>query len=102
MRFAIGMTSNETKTWLVTGAGRGMGVDFARAALASGHNVVATGRNPDTVAGAVGEHDNVLVTRLDITDARSAEQKARLLLAQVEAHRELSTGLAHDDARVVA
>ena len=30
------------------------------------------------------------------------EDKARLLLAQVDAHRELSTSLAHDDARVVA
>jgi NAD(P)-dependent dehydrogenase (short-subunit alcohol dehydrogenase family) len=30
------------------------------------------------------------------------EQKAQLLLAQVEAHRELSTSLAHDDARVAA
>ena len=27
-----------------------MGVDFAKAALAAGHNVVATGRNPDAVA----------------------------------------------------
>jgi NAD(P)-dependent dehydrogenase (short-subunit alcohol dehydrogenase family) len=39
------MTSTDTKTWLITGAGRGMGADFARAALAAGHNVVATGRN---------------------------------------------------------
>jgi NAD(P)-dependent dehydrogenase (short-subunit alcohol dehydrogenase family) len=39
------MTSTDTKTWLVTGAGRGMGVDFTRAALTAGHNVVATGRN---------------------------------------------------------
>jgi NAD(P)-dependent dehydrogenase (short-subunit alcohol dehydrogenase family) len=38
------------KTWFITGAGRGMGVDFAKAALAAGHNVVAAGRNPDTVA----------------------------------------------------
>jgi hypothetical protein len=30
------------------------------------------------------------------------EQKARLLLAQVDAHRELSTDLAHDDVRVAA
>ena len=30
------------------------------------------------------------------------EQKARLLLAQVDAHRALSTDLAHDDARVAA
>jgi NAD(P)-dependent dehydrogenase (short-subunit alcohol dehydrogenase family) len=30
------------------------------------------------------------------------EEKARLLLAQVDAHRELSTSLAHDDAKVTA
>ena len=34
------------KTWFITGAGRGMGVDIAKAALAAGHDVVATGRNP--------------------------------------------------------
>jgi NAD(P)-dependent dehydrogenase (short-subunit alcohol dehydrogenase family) len=62
-----------TKTWLITGAGRGMGVEFARVALAAGHNVVATGRNPDTVRSAVGEHENLLVTALDVTDPHSAE-----------------------------
>jgi NAD(P)-dependent dehydrogenase (short-subunit alcohol dehydrogenase family) len=65
-----------TKTWLITGAGRGMGVEFARAALAAGHNVVATGRNPDTVRSAVGEHENLLVTALDVTDSHSAEDAA--------------------------
>jgi NAD(P)-dependent dehydrogenase (short-subunit alcohol dehydrogenase family) len=62
-----------TKTWLITGAGRGMGVQFARAALAAGHRVVATGRNPDTVRSALGEHENLLVTVLDVTDPHSAE-----------------------------
>jgi NAD(P)-dependent dehydrogenase (short-subunit alcohol dehydrogenase family) len=62
-----------TKTWLITGAGRGMGVEFARAALAAGHNVVATGRNPDSVRSAVGEHENLLVTALDVTDAHSVQ-----------------------------
>ncbi len=62
-----------TKTWLITGAGRGMGVEFARAALAAGHNVVATGRNPDAVRAAVGGHENLLVTVLDVTDPHSAE-----------------------------
>src|SRR3954454_9730667 len=65
-----------TKTWLITGAGRGMGVEFARAALAAGHNVVATGRNLDTVASALGEHENLLVTALDVTDAHSAQDAA--------------------------
>ena len=65
-----------TKTWLITGAGRGMGVEFARAALAAGHNVAATGRNPDSVHSAVGEHENLLVTALDVTDPHSAEAAA--------------------------
>src|SRR4051794_16795046 len=68
------MTSTNTKTWLVAGAGRGMGVDFAKAALDAGHHVVATGRNTDTVADADGDHEQLLVTELDITDAQSAER----------------------------
>jgi NAD(P)-dependent dehydrogenase (short-subunit alcohol dehydrogenase family) len=65
------MTDN--KTWFITGAGRGMGVDFARAALGAGHNVVATGRNPDAVAKAVGEADALLVVKLDVTSTHDAE-----------------------------
>ena len=42
------------KVWLVTGAGRGMGVDIAKAALAAGHAVVATGRNTEKVDSAIG------------------------------------------------
>jgi NAD(P)-dependent dehydrogenase (short-subunit alcohol dehydrogenase family) len=33
-----------SKVWFVTGAGRGLGVDIAKKALAAGHSVVATGR----------------------------------------------------------
>ena len=42
------------RVWFITGAGRGMGVDIAQAALAAGHAVVATGRNTEAVADAVG------------------------------------------------
>jgi len=65
--------TTEKKTWLITGAGRGMGVDIASAALAAGHNVVATGRNPDAVARAVGGSDHVLVVGLDVTSTPDAE-----------------------------
>ena len=58
----------DKKIWLVTGAGRGMGTDIARAALAAGHAVVATGRNPARVATAVGAHDDLLTAALDVTD----------------------------------
>ena len=63
----------DKKTWFITGAGRGMGVDFAKAALAAGHNVVATGRNPDAVAEAIGESDDLLVVKLDVTSPHDAE-----------------------------
>jgi NAD(P)-dependent dehydrogenase (short-subunit alcohol dehydrogenase family) len=63
----------DKKTWFITGAGRGMGVEFAKAALAAGHNVVASGRDPDAVAKAVGEADDLLVARLDVTSAQDAE-----------------------------
>ena len=55
------------KVWFITGAGRGMGVDIAKAALAAGHAVVATGRNTDAVTKAVGEADDLLVVKLDVT-----------------------------------
>ena len=61
------------KIWFITGAGRGMGVEFAKAALAGGDAVVATGRNPDAVAKAVGDSGNLLVVQLDVTSAQDAE-----------------------------
>jgi NAD(P)-dependent dehydrogenase (short-subunit alcohol dehydrogenase family) len=64
----------DKRVWFITGAGRGMGVDIAKAALAAGHGVVATGRNTDAVADAVGEADDMLVVELDITSLASAEQ----------------------------
>jgi NAD(P)-dependent dehydrogenase (short-subunit alcohol dehydrogenase family) len=67
------------KVWLITGAGRGMGLDFAKAVLAAGNQLVATGRNPEKVAQAIGESANLLVVKLDVTkptDAQAAVQAA--------------------------
>jgi NAD(P)-dependent dehydrogenase (short-subunit alcohol dehydrogenase family) len=63
----------DKKIWLVTGAGRGMGTDIARAALSAGHAVVATGRNPDRVADALGAHEDLLTVALDVTDPASIQ-----------------------------
>jgi NAD(P)-dependent dehydrogenase (short-subunit alcohol dehydrogenase family) len=63
----------EKNVWLVTGAGRGLGVDIAKAALAAGHAVVATARNTDSVDEALGQHDDVLAVPLDVTDPAAAE-----------------------------
>ena len=79
MRCLAGVMPTEKKTWIITGAGRGLGVNIATAGLAAGHNVVATGRNTDAVAAALGDADNLLVVKLDVTssnDAKSAVEAA--------------------------
>lgn len=69
----------DKKVWFITGTSRGMGVDFAKAALAAGHAVVATGRNTEAVANAVGQAEGLLIAKLDVTnpaDAQAAVQSA--------------------------
>ena len=63
----------ENQVWLVTGAGRGLGVDIAKAALAAGHGVVATARKTESVTEALGEHDDLLNVALDVTDSAAAQ-----------------------------
>lgn len=69
--------STTTNVWFITGAGRGMGVDIAHAALEAGHQVVATGRDASRVLAAIGEHENLLTVSLDITDPGAAEAAAK-------------------------
>jgi NAD(P)-dependent dehydrogenase (short-subunit alcohol dehydrogenase family) len=66
-----------SKVWVITGAGRGMGVDIAKAALAAGYEVVATGRSTDKVAEALGRSDNLLIVKLDITKPADAESAVK-------------------------
>ena len=63
----------DKKVWFVTGAGRGMGVDIAQAALAAGHAVVATGRNTEPWPTPSARLDDLLVVELDVTSLASAE-----------------------------
>ena len=64
---------SEKNVWFITGAGRGLGVDIAKAALAAGHAVVATARNAQSVTAALGQHDDLLAVDLDVTDPTAAE-----------------------------
>jgi NAD(P)-dependent dehydrogenase (short-subunit alcohol dehydrogenase family) len=63
--------------WIITGAGRGMGLNIAKAALAAGHKVVATGRNPDKVVQALGESPDMLTVKLDVTSPTHAESAVK-------------------------
>jgi NAD(P)-dependent dehydrogenase (short-subunit alcohol dehydrogenase family) len=65
------MTSK--KVWFITGAGRGMGADFAKAVLAAGHALVATGRDPGRLAQVLGPSDDLLAVKLDVTRREDAE-----------------------------
>lgn len=75
------MSSNE-KVWLVTGAGRGLGAGIVRAALAAGHKVVATGRDPAKLEAVHGAHDKLMTLKLDITDAYDAKAAAASAVAR--------------------
>ena len=63
----------DKKIWFITGASRGLGVDIAKAALAAGHAVVATGRDPAKVSKAVGAQEDLLSLKLDITRPEDAQ-----------------------------
>jgi NAD(P)-dependent dehydrogenase (short-subunit alcohol dehydrogenase family) len=67
----------DKKAWLITGAGRGMGVDIAKAALAAGDAVVATARKAESVTAALGKHDDLLAVKLDVTDPTAAESAVK-------------------------
>ncbi|MGW5751005.1 SDR family oxidoreductase [Nocardia rhamnosiphila] len=54
--------------WMITGAGRGLGLEIARAALAGGEQVALGARRPETLPVDVRDHPNTLPVRLDVTD----------------------------------
>ena len=78
----------EKKVWFITGAGRGLGVEIVRAALAAGNAVAATGRKTEAVSKAVGTADDLVVVKLDVTsraDAESAVQAVVDRFGQIDA-----------------
>src|SRR5262249_10048402 len=57
------------RVWFITGASRGLGVEFAKAALRAGDHVVATGRNAKAVTDVLGPNTAQLVAvEMDVTD----------------------------------
>ena len=66
-----------SKTWFVTGASRGLGLEIARAALESGDTVVTTARSPDRLTDALGNDSEQLHgVALDVTDPNGATRAA--------------------------
>src|SRR3954466_6619053 len=73
---------DEKKVWFITGAGRGMGADFAKAVLAAGHRLVATGRDPARVTESLGPSKHLLTVKLDVTKRGDAEAAVRTAVEQ--------------------
>jgi NAD(P)-dependent dehydrogenase (short-subunit alcohol dehydrogenase family) len=62
------------KVFLVTGSSRGLGREIVSAALAAGHRVMATARDPRSLDDLVAAHgDRIRAARLDVTDPGAAE-----------------------------
>jgi NAD(P)-dependent dehydrogenase (short-subunit alcohol dehydrogenase family) len=61
------------KVFLLTGSSRGLGRQIAEAALAAGHQLVATARNPESLADLASRYGRrILPVALDVTDATAA------------------------------
>jgi NAD(P)-dependent dehydrogenase (short-subunit alcohol dehydrogenase family) len=74
---AINDRTSGKKVWFITGAGRGMGLDFAKAVLAAGHSLVATGRDPGRLTELLGESSELLTAKLDVTRPEDAQAAVR-------------------------
>ncbi len=59
------------KVWLITGCSRGLGRALAQAALAAGHHLVATARQPRDL-DFLSPSDRLRTVALDVTDAAAA------------------------------
>jgi NAD(P)-dependent dehydrogenase (short-subunit alcohol dehydrogenase family) len=76
------MTHPQPKTWLITGASRGFGLAFARAALGRGDNVAATAREISALKDLREAHPGLLALPLDVTDAGAVRDR----IAEAEEH----------------
>ncbi|RAL17392.1 SDR family oxidoreductase [Aspergillus homomorphus CBS 101889] len=67
-------------TWLVTGCSSGFGLSLTRAALAGGHKVIATSRNPSRTPELVADIESRggRWVQLDVTSHDSSDVVARL------------------------
>lgn len=63
------------RTWLITGASRGLGAEIAKAVLAAGDRLIATARNQADLQ-QFGTNKDVLLLSMDVTD--EAQVKAAI------------------------
>jgi NAD(P)-dependent dehydrogenase (short-subunit alcohol dehydrogenase family) len=68
-----------SRTWLITGCSRGLGRALAESVIKAGDNLVATARDPDSLAHLIAESEGRAVAQaLDVTDAEAAARAITL------------------------
>lgn len=65
-----------TRTWFITGAGRGFGALIVEEALSRGDNVVATTRDPSALIERYADEPRLLALPLDVTNEAQAHEAA--------------------------
>jgi NAD(P)-dependent dehydrogenase (short-subunit alcohol dehydrogenase family) len=76
--------NNMTQVWFITGAGRGIGYQIAKAALQAGHKVVATGRTLEQLRSAYADApaDRIGLLQLDVSSEAQAAAAVRAAVEQ--------------------
>ncbi len=75
----------KNRVWLITGAGSGIGLQVAKAALALGNKVVATGRDASKVSKAIDDiTGNLLVVQMDVTNPNEIKTAVNLAIEKFQ------------------
>jgi len=81
-------SARASKVWFITGAGRGIGAEIARAALGAGDRVIATGRNVEQLKAVYASHgDRMLCLALDVSrelEAAAAVETAAARFGRID------------------
>ena len=81
-------TASDAPVWFVTGCSTGLGREFARAALAHGFRVVATARDPQSIADLVkGKEGQAIALKLDVADPDAIAAAVQGSRARLRPHR---------------
>jgi NAD(P)-dependent dehydrogenase (short-subunit alcohol dehydrogenase family) len=68
-----------SRTWLISGCSRGLGRALAQSVIKAGDNLVATARDPRSLAHLIAESEGRAVAQaLDVTDAEAAARAITL------------------------
>ncbi|MEJ2868198.1 SDR family oxidoreductase [Actinomycetospora sp. OC33-EN08] len=69
--------------WLITGAGRGLGAEIARAAAAAGHHVAVGARRVASLPEDLRGHERTVAVTIDVTDEASVRDAVQQVVGEL-------------------